>query len=50
MVGQLLSGAGACVRDGLAAREQEELATRLEALEGAEANADRSKGRSYGTY
>jgi hypothetical protein len=51
VVGQLLNGARACVRDGLAAREQEELVTRLEALEEAlEANADRSKGRSYGTY
>jgi hypothetical protein len=32
---QLLNGARACVRDGLAAREQEELIERLEALEGA---------------
>jgi hypothetical protein len=32
-VGQLLNGARACVRDGLAAREQEELLGRLEALE-----------------
>src|SRR5215218_4067506 len=32
---QLLSGARACVRDGLAAREQEELVERLEALESA---------------
>ena len=30
VVGQLLSGARACVRDGLAAREQEELVTRTE--------------------
>jgi hypothetical protein len=30
---QLLNGARACVRDGLAAREQEELVERLEALE-----------------
>lgn len=33
VVGQLLNGARACVRDGLAAREQEELVARLEALE-----------------
>jgi len=31
---QLLSGARACVRDALTAREQEELIERLEALEG----------------
>jgi len=33
VVGQLLNGARACVRDGLAAREQEELIGRLEQLE-----------------
>ena len=33
VAGQLLNGARACVRDGLAAREQEELLERLEALE-----------------
>jgi hypothetical protein len=33
VAGQLLNGARACVRDGLAAREQEELVERLEALE-----------------
>jgi hypothetical protein len=33
VAGQLLNGARACVRDGLAAREQEELVGRLEALE-----------------
>ncbi len=33
VAGQLLSGARACVRDGLAAREQEELTERLEELE-----------------
>ena len=33
VVGQLLNGARACVRDGLAAREQEELVERLESLE-----------------
>jgi hypothetical protein len=32
---QLLNGARACVRDALAAREQEELIERLETLEGA---------------
>jgi len=45
VVGQLLNGARACVRDGLAAREQEELVARLEALEeGLEANANKSGG------
>jgi hypothetical protein len=33
VAGQLLNGARACVRDSLAAREQEELVERLEALE-----------------
>jgi hypothetical protein len=33
VVGQLLNGARACVRDGLAAREQEELMARLEEVE-----------------
>jgi hypothetical protein len=33
VVGQLLNGARACVRDGLAAREQEELVARLEEVE-----------------
>jgi len=33
VVGQLLNGARACVRDGLAAREQEELIARMEQLE-----------------
>jgi hypothetical protein len=51
VAGQLLNGARACVRDALAAREQEELVARLEALEEAlEANARQSKGRGYGTY
>jgi hypothetical protein len=45
VVGQLLNGARACVRDGLAAREQEELVARLEALEEAlEVNANKSGG------
>jgi hypothetical protein len=33
VAGQLLNGARACVRDGLTAREQEELIARLEELE-----------------
>ena len=33
VAGQLLNGARACVRDAMAAREQEELIERLEALE-----------------
>jgi hypothetical protein len=33
VAGQLLNGARACMRDALAAREQEELIERLEALE-----------------
>jgi radical SAM superfamily enzyme YgiQ (UPF0313 family) len=33
VAGQLLNGARACVRDGMVAREQEELVERLEALE-----------------
>ena len=33
VVGQLLNGARACVRDGLAAKEQEEIIGRLEELE-----------------
>jgi hypothetical protein len=35
VAGQLLNGARSCVRDGLAAREQEELIARVEALEDA---------------
>jgi hypothetical protein len=35
VAGQLLNGARACVRDGLTAREQEELIGRLEELEAA---------------
>jgi hypothetical protein len=51
VAGQLLNGARACVRDALAAREQEELVARLEALEEAlEANSRQSKGRGYGMY
>ena len=33
VAGQLLNGARACIRDGLTAREQEELVERLEELE-----------------
>jgi hypothetical protein len=45
VAGQLLNGARACVRDSLAAREQEELVARLEAIEEAlEANAYKSRG------
>ena len=35
IAGQLLGGARACIRDGMAAKEQEELVERLEALEAA---------------
>jgi hypothetical protein len=44
VVGQLLNGARACVRDGLAAREQEELVERLEMLE----ETLERKGTRYG--
>ncbi len=46
VAGQLLSGARACVRDGLAAREQEELIARLEGLEAAleQSSGDRTRG------
>jgi hypothetical protein len=46
VVGQLLNGARACVRDGLAAREQEELVERLEVLE--ETLARNKEHRWYG--
>ncbi len=45
VAGQLLSGARACVRDGLAAKEQEELVQRLEELE--EVLAQRDEGYSH---
>jgi hypothetical protein len=46
VMGQLLHGARACIRDLLAAREQEELVERMEALEAAlEA---RKRGPGYG--
>jgi hypothetical protein len=49
VAGQLLNGARACVRDGLAAREQEELVARLEALEAAlEHNNGKAGGRRWG--
>jgi hypothetical protein len=44
VAGQLLNGARACVRDALAAREQEELMARLEMLE----EALKQKGNRYG--
>jgi hypothetical protein len=47
VVGQLLNGARSCIRDGLVAREQEELVARLEALEeGLERNT--GGGRRWG--
>ena len=45
VAGQLLNGARACVRDGLSAREQEELIERLELLEEGLAA---QKGSRYG--
>jgi hypothetical protein len=44
VAGQLLNGARACIRDSLAAREQEELVERLERLE---EGLERNKGSSY---
>jgi hypothetical protein len=46
VAGQLLNGARACVRDALAAREQEELVARLEGLE--EALERRKEETRYG--
>jgi hypothetical protein len=48
VVGQLLNGARACVRDALAAREQEELVARLEALEEA-LGRSQTGGKRWGT-
>jgi hypothetical protein len=48
VAGQLLNGARACVRDALAAREQEELLGRLEDLEEA-LERNNSGGRGWGT-
>jgi hypothetical protein len=45
VAGQLLNGARACVRDGLSAREQEELIERMELLE---AGLQAQKGSQYG--
>jgi hypothetical protein len=47
VAGQLLNGARACVRDALAAREQEELIERLEALEQA-LERNNGGGRRWG--
>ena len=47
VAGQLLNGARACVRDGLTAREQEELIARLEALE--DALEHRQGAKRWGT-
>jgi hypothetical protein len=44
VAGQLLNGARACVRDSLAAREQEELVARLEALEAALEGTEARRG------
>jgi len=46
VAGQLLNGARACVRDALAAREQEELIERLEELESLLEH--QNEGRGYG--
>jgi hypothetical protein len=46
VAGQLLNGARACVRDRLAAKEQEELIARMEALE--EALMVRKRQRGHG--
>ena len=48
VVGQLQNGARACTRDILAAREQEELIERLEALE--EGLEQRQSGYGYGGF
>jgi hypothetical protein len=47
VAGQLLNGARACVRDGLAAREQEELVARLESLEEALETKTGNGGRRW---
>jgi hypothetical protein len=46
VAGQLLNGARACVRDGLSAREQEELVARMEAIE--EALQSKKEDRRWG--
>ena len=45
VAGQLLNGARACVRDSLAAREQEELVARLQSLE---EQLDQTERRQHG--
>jgi hypothetical protein len=51
VAGQLLNGARACVRDGLAAKEQEELVARLEALEaGLEQHPQGRNGGGYVSF
>ncbi len=45
VAGQLLNGARACMRDALAAREQDELLARLEALEEAMRTQPQNGGR-----
>jgi hypothetical protein len=42
VAGQLLNGARACIKDAMEAREQEELAARLEALEAEQGQTGRS--------
>jgi hypothetical protein len=48
VAGQLLNGARACVRDAIAAREQEELVARLQALEEA-LEHEQGGGRRWGS-
>jgi len=50
IAGQLLNGARACVRDGLAAREQEELVARMEVLEASIEASRGSATRGYGGH
>jgi hypothetical protein len=45
VAGQLLNGARACIRDAMAAREQEEILARLEELE-----ADRERRKGHGRW
>jgi hypothetical protein len=47
VAGQLLGGARACIRDVLAAREQEELVARMEAIE--EQLAEQKDRKRYGS-
>jgi hypothetical protein len=46
VAGQLLNGARACVRDGITAREQEELVERLELLEASLEERRERRGRA----